>query len=234
MLDVRILEQPDDVTCGPTSLHAVYTYFGLHRELQAVIRSVNYLEEGGTLAVYLGLDALRHGFTADIHSYNLKILDPSWATLPRAALVQKLRDQLRYKHGKKFTAATEAYIAFLEAGGNLLFDDLTPELLRSYFDHRLPILAGLSATYLYNCPREYTSEKKRTVYDDLRGEPVGHFVVLCGMEGESVIVADPYTRNPISGQNYYKVAMNRLLNAIMLGVVTYDANLLIISPDTIA
>ncbi|MEZ4700504.1 MAG: hypothetical protein R2834_09245 [Rhodothermales bacterium] len=231
MLEVKILEQPNDVTCGPTSLHAVYHYLGEHIGLSDVISSVTNLEDGGTLAVFLGLDALRRGFQAQIHSYNLKILDPSWRSLPNEAIIQKLKDQLKYKTGKRFRTRSEAYIEFLEAGGSFLFEDLTYELLRRYFDRRLPILAGLSATYLYDSVREYTNQNDQSVFDDLKGEPMGHFVVLCGFEDGLVIVADPYTRNPISGQNYYKVGLNRLMNAIMLGTVTYDANLLILSPQ---
>lgn len=230
VLDIKMLEQPDDVTCGPTSLQAVYGYFGDPVQLEEVIASVKNLEEGGTLAVFLGMDALRRGFQAQIYSYNLKILDPSWGSLPNETLIQKLKDQLRYKTGKRFKTTTDAYIAFLEAGGSFLFEDLTHDLLRRYFDRRLPILAGLSATYLYACTREYTNHLDQSVYDDLKGEPMGHFVVLCGFENGSVIVADPYKRNPLTGQSYYKVGLNRLMNAIMLGVVTYDANLLMISP----
>lgn len=232
MLDVEILEQPNDITCGPTSLHAVYRYFGYPLELDEVIASVRNLDSGGTLAVFLGLDALRRGFQAQIFSYNLRILDPSWEFLPNETVIHKLREQLRFKTGKKFRATTEAYIAFLEAGGSFLFEDLTHDLLRRYFDRRLPILAGLSATYLYACMREFTNHLDQSVYDDLKGEPMGHFVVLCGFENGSVIVADPYKRNPLTGESYYKVGLNRLVNAIMLGIVTYDANLLMISPQT--
>ena len=46
-----------------------------------------------------------------------------------------------------------------------------------------------------------------------------------------MIVADPYRENPISGDNLYVVRMDRLINSILLGVLTYDANLLVIYPD---
>jgi hypothetical protein len=49
-------------------------------------------------------------------------------------------------------------------------------------------------------------------------------------EDNLISVADPYAGNPISLANYYKVDVDRLINSIMLGIVTYDANLLIIHP----
>ena len=46
-----------------------------------------------------------------------------------------------------------------------------------------------------------------------------------------MLIADPYQDNPYSKDLYYHVPVGRLINAIMLGIVTYDANLLIISQD---
>jgi len=92
----------------------------------------------------------------------------------------------------------------------------------------IPILAGLSATYLYSTPREIPKNNK---YDSIKGEPVGHFAIVNGYDEETdhVYLADPMNPNPLKSQ-YYSVTFNRLINSIMLGIVTYDANLLIIRP----
>ena len=229
-MKINILPQPDDTTCGPTCLHAVYGYFGLEQPLEEVISRVNYLIDGGTLAVFLGQDALRQGFAATIYTFNLRVFDPSWSALENGDLVNKLRTQLQYKSGKKFTEATFAYIDFLEMGGKIHFDDLNPELLTRHLKRGLPVLTGLSATYLYNTQREYTNSRNLSVFDDLRGEPQGHFVVLSGQEDGKIVVADPSLDNPFGTGNYYLVDLGRLLNSIMLGVLTYDANILIIEP----
>jgi hypothetical protein len=114
-------------------------------------------------------------------------------------------------------------------GGEIRFNEPRPSLLQRYFDHDLPVLTGLSATYLYQSKREYTTSSGQSVFDDLRGKPMGHFVVLCGMEGKKVLVADPYQDNPLGEDRYYQVPVGRLINSILLGIVTYDANLLILS-----
>ncbi len=225
-----MLAQPDDTTCGPTCLQAVFNYYGHNYSLDEIIGSVHVLEDGGTLEVLLGIEALKRGFDATLYSFNLKKFDPSWKGLPGMVLHDKLEQQLQYKQGKKFTLATRAYQQFLKMGGKVEIDALTPDLLAGYFNQDYPILTGLSATYLYQSKREYTDRQNRSVYDDLKGEPMGHFVVLCGMDDQTVYVADPYKENPISETNYYEVDLFRLLSAIMLGIVTYDANLLIISP----
>ena len=96
---------------------------------------------------------------------------------------------------------------------------------------KTPILAGLSATYLYRSVREYGPTCER---DDVRGVPVGHFVILCGYrnDGNEVLVTDPLHPNPMAPERKYWVEVDRLVNAILLGIVTYDANLLLIAPRT--
>jgi hypothetical protein len=107
--------------------------------------------------------------------------------------------------------------------------DLTSSLIRRYLNRSIPILTGLSATYLYGGPREFGRD---CVPDDVRGLPVGHFVVLSGYDKlrRKVQVADPYLPNPLGEEHYYEVDLDRLVSAILLGVLTYDANLLIVEP----
>jgi hypothetical protein len=70
------------------------------------------------------------------------------------------------------------------------------------------------------------------VFDDVRGEPAGHFVVLCGYNPKerNTLLADPLRPNPLSDAPIYTVKLNRLILAIMLGILTFDANLLVITP----
>ena len=60
-LKLDILPQPDNMTCGPTCLHALYRYYGDDLLLEDVIEQVPSLEGGGTLAVLLACHALRRG-----------------------------------------------------------------------------------------------------------------------------------------------------------------------------
>ena len=77
-LDFSIHPQPTDSTCGPTCLHAVYRYWQDPISLDQTIADIGELSMGGTLAVQLACHALRRGYDATIHSYNLQLFDPSW------------------------------------------------------------------------------------------------------------------------------------------------------------
>lgn len=229
-LALDILSQPDDQTCGPTCLHAVYRYHGRELPLEEVIDAVPMLDSGGTLAVLLGCHALRQGFAVRLHSYNLQVLDPTWFR-PGIDLRARLNVELRQCDKPRKATAIRAYREFLSLGGEVVMVDLTAKLIRHYLDHELPILVGLSATYLYQTMRE---DPQSGADDDL-GVPTGHFTVLHGYDRQArtVQVADPYRRNPLSGSNQYAIDIDRVLCAILLGIVTYDANLLVIqAPDT--
>lgn len=227
-LHVPLEAQPTDTSCGPTCLQAVYAFYGEKVSVADLIREVPTVEGGGTLGVLLGLHALQRGYRATIYTYNLRIFDPTWFHPRRANLAEKLRAQVRHRSGKR-RHATQASLEFVEQGGEVRLEDLTGRLIRGCLTQGHPILTGLSATLLYRSPRECPETEAD---DDVGGEPTGHFVVLKGyhQRRQTVLVADPYEKNPLSPERVYEVPMPRLINAILLGVLTYDANLLILRP----
>jgi hypothetical protein len=228
-LNMEILPQPDDFSCGATCLHAVYRYYGDEMPLGRIVEEVEHLEEGGTLAAFLGSHALIRGYQARIYTYNLKVFDPTWFGDPGLDLKEKLALQARYKRHSRLRAASLGYQRFLDLGGEICYEDLTAALLRKHLLRRQPLLTGLSATYLYREKRERGADNEP---DDLRGEPVGHFVVVHGYNREtrSVMIADPLEPEEGGMGRYYQVSIERLLGAVLLGVITYDANLLAIWP----
>ena len=225
-LELEILPQPDDTTCGPTCLHAVYRYWGDETTLDRVVGEFEPLPGGGTFAVTLACHALRRGYLAEIYTYNLQMFDPTWFS-GGIDLAERLKAQLRHKRTRKLQIATDAYLEYLGLGGVVRFEELRPSLIRRFLNRGVPILTGLSATYLYRCAREHEDQ-----YDDTRGEPVGHFVILSGYDRKKreVTVSDPSHDNPMFRTHRYSVRMDRLIAAIALGVMTYDANLLVLTP----
>ncbi|HAV65571.1 MAG TPA: hypothetical protein DCY13_24745 [Verrucomicrobiales bacterium] len=227
-LPLSLQAQPTDTSCGPTCLQAVYAFHGDEVPIRQLIEEVPTVEGGGTVGVLLGLHALKRGYDAKLYTYNLRIFDPSWFHPRRLDVAEKLREQLRHRSGKR-RDVIQACLEFVEHGGTVHFEDLTAALIRRHLLRNEPILTGLSATFLYRASREMPDTGED---DDLRGEPLGHFVVLKGYSKRRhrVLVADPYEANPLSPKREYQVPMDRLINAILLGVLTYDANLLIIRP----
>jgi len=226
---VDIHPQPDDTSCGPTCLHAVYKFFDDDISLSEVITGVKSLREGGTLAVNLGIHALKRGYTARLYTLNLHVFDPTWFDLPVEKMTIKMKKRAEAKRDTKLSFAIESYIEFLDLGGEIHFRDFSTGLLKKFLFRNVPVISGLSSTFLYRSKREIGILNKE---DDVLGDPSGHFVILVRYDRlkKRVLLADPFKKNPIAGEQYYYVSANRLLNSILLGIVTYDANLLIIEP----
>ena len=228
-LPVVTLPQPDETTCGPTCLHAIYRYWGDQEPLSSVIARMWRREHGGTYAVFLGCDALRKGYCARIYTYNITVFDPTWFTRPRVDIAARLLRQRDEKDDARIRNATDGYVEFLRNGGRLRLASLSQHLLGGILRRRLPILTGLSSTYLYRAARERDEDGSA---DDIRGQPAGHFVVIAGWDDarRRVLVVDPYQPNPYGTPHEYWISVDRVLAAVLLGIVTHDANLLVVYP----
>lgn len=208
----------------------MYRYYGRNIPLDTVIGEVASLDKGGTLGVTLANHALEQGFKVTLFTYNLIIFDPTWFA-GVTNLKEKLRRRRRHTGSRKERFAIDHYLRFLTGGGDIRFQDMNRRMLADFLNRGVPILTGLNSTFLYRTARIYAPTHAD---DDVRGRVEGHFVVLDGYDRKTrqVSIADPYPRNPISGTTAYRVAIDRVINAILLGVLTYDANFIIIEPPS--
>ena len=210
-------------------MQAVYRYWGDNEALENVIKRTGRLELGGTFAVFLACDALRRGYRATIYTYNLNVFDPTWFGRVDVSIAERLRRQAEIKLDYRLQHATKGYLDFLKLGGRLRFKDLSRGLVHGLLRRKLPILTGLSSTFLYRIPREFGPDD---IPNDIHGTPSGHFVVIAGYDSDKrkVLVVDPYQKNPYGGSHEYWIGIDRVIGAVLLGIVTHDANLLIIHP----
>ncbi len=100
-----------------------------------------------------GLPCAAARLSRRVYSFNVRVLDPTWFTSANTDLEAKLHAQLTVKPNAKLQTASRAYLEFLRLGGDIRMSDLTRQLIRKYLSRSIPILAGLSATYLYHTAR---------------------------------------------------------------------------------
>ena len=134
-LHFHFLKQPDNTTCGPTCLQAVYCFHGDNLSLSDVIQEVPSFEGGGTLAVMLGCHALRRGYDVRMFTFNLQVFDPTWFNADGHMhdglnLPSKLAQQMEIEPKEKLRLACESCIEFLKLGGRLRMEDLSGNLIR--------------------------------------------------------------------------------------------------------
>src|SRR4030067_1167733 len=144
------------------------------------------MTHGGTFAIFLACDALRQGYQATIYTYNLTVFDPTWFA-PGADIAERLQRQREVKQDARLQHVTEGYLEFLRLGGRLRLADLSRPLIRGLLRRNLPIITGLSSTYLYRAAREYGPDD---VPDDIRGLPAGAFVRIAGSARQTRSGAD--------------------------------------------
>ncbi len=225
--DIKIQAQPTDTTCGPTCLDGIYNYLNMQIPIKKTIAEVRYLDTGGTMGEALGINALENGLKSTIYTHNLHVFDPTWFKLSKANLIKKLKRQCNAPKTLKIRKSSKLYIDYLKLGGKVKFSILDREFLHKLLVERGPLIVGLSATYLYRCERERNDDNE---YDDIHGSPQGHFVILAGMskKGTQVEVYDPMGDNPLSKTSRYKVDTTLFINAILIGAITYDADVIVI------
>jgi len=226
-LQFTVPQQPDDESCGITCLQAVYKHYGFETSAEALKHQVvHWQKTGGTVGVNLARHALAHDFSAEIYTYNIKVFDPTWSELPKETLLAKLKLRQKRVRSSRQKKEISFYLDFIKHGGTLRFDDLNEELFRRLLASQRPVICGLSATYLYQSVRELSNNQE----NDVLGQPVGHFVVVSAYNAETheVQIHDPLRRHPLSATGTYSLPFQKFSNAVMLGILTYDANLVVI------
>lgn len=167
IIELDIQAQPDDQTCGPSCLYSLYRHFGdTELSLKQVIDQIEKLDHGGTL--HRGARASPRT-PPRLRRHHLQLPRPA----PRPYLVRRRRRRSRRRRRRRspqaaapgqgrgdarFKLATKTLIDFLELGGDLRMEDLTPALLSRYIAAGSPILTGLSSTYLYGQAREFGAD----------------------------------------------------------------------------
>ena len=151
VLDVRRFVQPDDLSCGPTCLAQVYRYYGHDkRAVRTVIDETARNPDGGTLAVYLGVSALRNGFGAASTRTTCGSSIPPGGSSP-AAIAQA--GEAAPAPGRparpKLQRSRAAYIEFLGPRRQGALPELTRELMVRILAAAVTPSSRVGATYLY-------------------------------------------------------------------------------------
>ena len=219
----RLKQKP--FTCGPSSLQQVFAYYGIKKSINQLLKEIK-LYKKGTFDGQLGLCALENGFKAIIIDYNLHAYDPTWFKLSKKALIKKLKQSLKHRKGE-YKTKVQWLIKYFEAGGNIKFEIVTPELIKSYLKKKIPVIVCLMMTSLYKEKRRITIKQKkgrRSIKSDLKGKPAGHYLVVSGYDGDKLFVTDPYYNIPYSKKGEYKISSKELIASILM----WNGSLLII------
>jgi hypothetical protein len=210
----------------PDLLAQVYRFLGYERAVDEVISDTRRNADGGTLGVYLGISALRNGFRPTIYTYNLRIFDPTWRRLSPPEISGKLRERRRFVRSRRLKRAIAAYVEYLGMGCRVPVFRARCGFLVGLLQTGHPILTGFER----NVPLWVRSRTQRGVRRRFAASPRGISSSCAGYypRSDRFVVRDPSSNIPFSRNGKYTVEARRLIAAILLGDVTYDANLLVL------
>lgn len=222
-LDIpRILQGPS--SCGHSSLLQVLKYYGKDLELKEVVSEISNCEvedlKLGASECELGMFAMKKGFKSTIISLDVRRFDATWFDLSHEELKKKLELRSKFlqsvspedcKEGYGTTYldnVTRYYPEYLEKGGEIKFLPISKELIKKYVYNKIPVLALLSSQLYFKKPRKYKGE-----FDDIKGKPHGHWIVISGYDEKNFIITDPADDlekdgNVVIDQNYLISAIN--------------------------
>lgn len=230
-LPLPLSQQPTYNTCGPTTLHALYSYYDDPVDRDKVIQAFPQLEsvEHGLWGVELGMHALQRGYRAHILTSDMRFFDPKWNYADREHLGASLEAQGRFKFGsgkrkrdRELYRINTAYQQFLDLGGQLSFKGPLKSLILGYLNKGVPLLAALSATYLYQDARELPDGTE----NGISGGSCGHFVLIHGYDPvtDSYLIADSWGLKQPDGsyKTKYTMSVEIVGAAILAGQITND------------
>ncbi len=175
--------------CSLWCLKMVYEYHGLHREVPEILAAVQRIPTG----VYIqevARHAVESGFAGTLTTCDTTRLPLIYERQSKEEILADLRQRLTGEEvGEKQAAYLNGMIRFLEAGGELrlqvptLADPIRRDLADGY-----PVICSIDMKALYGgkgidagWPPAY------------RVGQVGHYVVVAGLDDETVTVNDPST-----------------------------------------
>jgi len=203
-LQVHPLVQPPD-ECAVACVAMVLAYHGYSVPLERLQSFVpNDSPKWRDWLIWLGYGVQRLGGSSKVVTMSTQVFDMSWRQLSMQKLANKLRNEQRQLKAVAKTGnepqpgylqehlvrvelpEVTAALAYLNAGGTLLIEPLTVDLLQGCIDRGLPVIVSVDATILYRSAR--TARKK---VDSGTGTTWGHVVIVCGYDNNHFFVVDP-------------------------------------------
>jgi len=223
--------------CGPFSLTQVFWYFNKNISPKKIVREIKRLASGGTCDSFLGLYAIKEGFKSEIIPYNINIFDPTWKDISSLDLIDKLEKRMKFEINKNLRERISGYINFLKRGGKIIFKPLSILTVLSYLKKGIPLISSLSLTALYEESRMVIYKRKNIIkwyHDDVKGESVGHFVVISGYDHKKKLfkIKDSWHEIPynFSKTGDYVVNIEHFFYSMMMGCLTGGGSFTIVYP----
>ena len=197
--------QPTNTSCSPTALSMLLEYYGQSMSPTEVGKSVPQVrdetgEERGTINTQMATWCISRGFDVTLYTFDCQIIDQPWRKLSSRQVTERLKAGLDGLEVPALgalwsNAYRQAYIDFIQAGGELIIRPYASRDLLYQLLQNGPILPCLSYSTLHGVARTRNINEIDSVNDDVNGRAVNHSVVIYGVdESGNFLIADPWRK----------------------------------------
>ncbi len=199
-------------SCGPVCLLNVYRYFGIKTELKDILKELRIDDKTTTYPAQLASHLLSNGLKTVFINTNPFVVSPSWKNIRNKELVQKLTKWLKKNKKGRWEKSAKYLLKYLKKGGEIKICDLSTKMIDEYMAEGYLLICCLEESWIWG-ERKIKGTNK---FDDIKGEPRGHFIILYDKEGEDYLVSDPYPTGLKNRNGLYKLDKNKLLAATLV------------------
>lgn len=190
--------QQNPTSCSQTALSILLSHYGIQKTQDEILQSVPQVKDEtskdrGSINQQLAAWCVSLGFKVSFYTFDCQVIDQSWAGLAKQDIIARLQAGMNGYEipslGKLWSNAyRQAYIDYLETGGDLYIEPaVTSKLLYHLLEYG-PILPCVSFSTLYATGR--TNEQSEP--DDVNGKAWNHSIVIHGVdELGNFLVSDP-------------------------------------------
>lgn len=217
--DIPIIYQDVD-ECGVACFKMCLAHFNVSYDHATLLNEIsNGSLKGGDWYFRIGLAALKRGLNPTIITRSIRLIDPTWYGYSQTEITYKLEQRLIYLEtlGEDKKWEVEEHIQainYIKMGGLLEFKSLSPKVVIENLETGALVIAPINANLaIPNLQRRLSSAP-----DDIKGEKIGHVVLVKGYTDTSFIVNDPGGLEMRLTKNYeYEILKEDLIEAVLRG-----------------
>jgi len=212
ILSVPQFSQIKPYSCMPACLQEIFGYYG-EQISQEEIMKISENPKLGMALVEAGIFSLKHNYRSLIITNNINIFDPTWFRLDSNKLKLNLNKRAKFVDDLS-QFMIDKYIKFLNLGGEINFETISPSLLKKYLSIKIPIIMELASTFIYKLAK---SSRPGLFDDAIRGQIEGHGVVIAGFDDkDNFLIIDPNSKKSPSKIGVYWVNSAELMMSFAL------------------
>jgi hypothetical protein len=212
VLSVPQFNQIKPYSCIPACLQEVFGYYGESITQEEIMKTSENPKMGMSL-IEVGIFSLKHNYKPLIITNNVNIFDPTWFKLDSTKLKLNLKKRAKFVDDLN-QFMIDKYIKFLNLGGEINFETISPALFEKYLSMEIPIIMELASTFLYKLAK---SSHPGGFDDAIRGQIEGHGVVIAGFDKkDKFLIIDPNSKKSPSKTGVYWVDGAELMMSFAL------------------